>query len=59
MSKTKAKEFAKSLANYQFLDDFAKTAALVTITFILLFLLKQLILKEIVRRLIEDLSPSS
>lgn len=32
---------------------------LLTITFILLFVLNQLILKEIVRWLIEDLSPSS
>lgn len=57
MSKTKAKEFTENLLNFQFLDDFAKTVALAHYSFHLLFLLNQLFLKEIIRWLIEDLSP--
>lgn len=59
MSKTKAKEFTKNLLNYQFLDYFANTVALAYYFFHLLFLLNQLILKEIIRWFIEDLSPNS
>lgn len=59
MSKTKAKEFTDNLLNYQFLDDFAKTVALVYYFFHLLSLLHQLILQEIIRWLMEDLSPNS
>lgn len=57
MSKTEAKECTKNLLNCQFLDDFAETVALAHYFFHLLFLLNQLILKEIIRGLIEDLSP--
>lgn len=57
MGKTKAKEITNNLLNYQFLDDFAKTAAFAHYFFHLLFLLNQLTLKEIIRWLTEDLNP--